>query len=67
MLRSEDGEILKDSQNKPMQIERNKHVNAHNDLCFSDDGVQLSKDSACPNLPASTSIIGESQTITFER
>ena len=42
-------------------------VNAHNDLCYSDDGVQSIDDYTDPQLPAATLTIGLPRTITFEQ
>ena len=47
--------------------QQEKSANAHNNLCFSDDGIQLMKEFACPTLPTATFTLGETQTITFER
>ena len=45
----------------------NKKVNAHNNLCNSDVGVQSIDDSADPQLPTATFTVDLSRTITFER
>ena len=42
-------------------------MNAHNDLCFSDFGVQSIDDSADPQLLTATFTVGLSRTISLER
>ena len=45
----------------------NKTVITHNALRFSDAGVQSTDDSADPQLPTATFIVGSTRKITFER
>ena len=63
----ENGNTLTNSANIPLRLGCNKRVNAHNDLSYSDDGVQSRKDTACPDLPTSTFTIGSSRKLTFQR
>ena len=49
-----------------MQPGCNKQVNAHNDLCYSDDGVQSVDNTADPQLLTAAFTIGLPRTITFE-
>ena len=48
ILLDEEVEVLKDTDNNGMGMGCNKTVNAHNDLRFSDAGVQSMDDSADP-------------------
>ena len=66
MLLVEEGEVLKDTDNIGMRMGCNKTVNAHNDLRYSDFGIQSIDDSADPQLPIATFTVGSSRTITFE-
>ena len=50
-----------------MQTGCNKQIKAHNDLCYSDNDVQLSNDYVCPILPTATFTIGGLRAVPFER
>ena len=62
---NDDGQILKDHGNQPVQHGCNKRVNAHNGLRDSDDGVQSIHNTTCPNLPTAAFMIGSPRTIVF--
>ena len=61
MLLDEEDEALKNTDNIGMQMGCNKKSNAHNDLCYSDDGVQSIDDSADPQLSTATFTVGSSK------
>ena len=63
----DNGITLKNCDNENLRMGCNKRVNAHNDLCYSDDGVQSKRDTACPELPTATFTVGSSRQLTFER
>ena len=67
MLNIADGKVRRNIRDVPLSTGCNKSVNAHNNLCFVDDGTQSINDSACPTLPRATFTLGETQIITFER
>jgi len=60
-------ECIRSTATKSIRSGSNKRVNAHIDLCYSDDGVQSKFDTACPELPTATFTVGSSRQLTFER
>ena len=67
MLNIVDGKVIRNIRNEPLSTGCNKSVNAHNDLCFSNDGTQFINDYAGPTLSTATFTLGETRNITFER
>ena len=66
MFKTESGTRILDGKGKPLKPGKVKKVNLHNDLKFSDDGVQAQSDTACGLEPTVTLSFGSSRTLTFE-
>ena len=66
LFKTMSGGIICDSEKEPLRLGCNKVVNAHNDLRFSDEGVQSEKDTARSDHPTVTVTVGSPRTIVFE-
>ena len=60
-------EVILDYNGNSLRLGCNKQVSAHNDLNFSDDGVQSVSDTACSDHPTVTVTVGASRRLFFER
>jgi hypothetical protein len=62
----DNGEVITDITNKPLVLGSNKVVNSHNDIRFSDKGVQSENDTTQGDQPTVTVTVGSTRTIIFE-
>ena len=67
MFKTQSGSQIFDEKGMQLKLGKVKKVNLHNDLKFSDDGVQAESDTACGTEPTVTLTFGSSRTLTFER
>ena len=67
IFKKKTGGVITDVRGKPLRLGCNKAVNSHNDLRFSDEGVQSKKDTARGDQPTLTVTVGSSRSLTFER
>jgi hypothetical protein len=65
VFKKKNGEVLT-VKKTPLRLGCNKVVNSHNDLQFSDHGVQSINDTARSDTPTITVTVGSSRTIVFE-
>lgn len=67
IFKDKHNEVISDYNGNPLRLGCNKQVSVHNDLNFSDEGVQSDSDTACSDHPTVTVTIGASRRLFFER